>query len=83
MPGPTSGYFFADYVHREIRYLNPATTRTGWSTFEVLDNSPLDIKVAADGTMHYLTRSNSSLNWITYGTTQLATFEGPTDAADS
>ena len=60
-PAPYIGkYFFADHVGGEIRYLDPDAANPSATVFATGLDHPLDIKIASDGNLYYLTRGNSS-----------------------
>jgi glucose/arabinose dehydrogenase len=57
-------YFFADFCSGWIRLLDPATnTATGFATGI---NSPVDLRVAADGSLYYLARGVGTVIRIQY-----------------
>jgi hypothetical protein len=59
-------YFFADYCAGWIRKLDPASGNTV-VTFATGISSPVDLKVAADGSLYYLARGVSAVYRIAYG----------------
>jgi hypothetical protein len=59
-------YFFADYCAGWIRKLDPATGNSV-TTFATGISSPVDLKVADDGSLYYLARGNGAVYRIQYG----------------
>ena len=53
-------YFFADYVNGWIRKLDPANGNAV-TVFATGITSPVDLKVSADGRLHYLTRDGGGV----------------------
>ena len=70
-------YFFADYCAGWIRRLDVTTnTVTGFATGV---SSPVDLKVADDGSLYYLARGSGGVVYrITYGSTMPAITSHPT-----
>jgi len=67
-------YFFGDYCGRWIRTIDPATKTT--STFATAIGNfggLVDLKVAADGSLYYLARNDSSVFRIRYTATPMPT----------
>ncbi|HYY58642.1 MAG TPA: PQQ-dependent sugar dehydrogenase, partial [Pyrinomonadaceae bacterium] len=66
--GYTGKYFFADFCSGWIRRLDPATnTSTGFATGIA---SPVDLQVAADGSLYYLARGAGAVFQIQYTVNQ-------------
>lgn len=61
----TNDYFFADYCAGWIRKLDPAAGTL--TTFATGIDSPVDLKVAEDGSLYYLARSSGSVFRVQYG----------------
>ena len=59
-------YFFGDYCSGFIRVLNPSTAQA--TDFLTGASQPVDIQVAADGSLYYLARGTGSLMKIRYTT---------------
>ena len=60
----TGKYFFADFCSGWIRLMDPATNTA--SDFATGIASPVDLQVASDGTLYYLTRGSSAVFRIQY-----------------
>src|SRR5262245_42146881 len=58
-------YFFADYCAGWIRKLDPASGNTV-STFATGISSPVDVKVADDGSLYYLARMSGGTTGVVY-----------------
>jgi glucose/arabinose dehydrogenase len=58
-------YFFADYCAGWIRKLDPANGNTV-ITFATGISSPVDLKVADDGSLYYLARAGGGTNGVVY-----------------
>jgi glucose/arabinose dehydrogenase len=58
-------YFFADYCAGWIRRLDPANGNTV-STFATGISSPVDLKVADDGSLYYLARTSGGTTGVVY-----------------
>lgn len=58
-------YFFADYCAGWIRRLDPANGNTV-STFATGISSPVDLKVADDGSLYYLARMSGGTTGVVY-----------------
>lgn len=54
------GYFFADYCANEIRWLAPGTPARVVPFGQTCVPGPVDLRVAADGSLWYLARGNSA-----------------------
>jgi glucose/arabinose dehydrogenase len=65
-------YFFADYCAGWIRRLDPANGNA-IATFATGIASPVDLKVADDGSLYYLARVSSGANGVVYRVTYGAT----------
>ena len=61
-------YFFADYCAGWIRKLDPAAGNTV-TTFATGISSPVDLKVADDGSLYYLARGDGAVYRVQYGAT--------------
>jgi glucose/arabinose dehydrogenase len=59
-------YFFGDYCSGFIRVLNPSTAQA--TDFLAGASQPVDIQVAADGSLYYLARGTGSVMKIRYTT---------------
>jgi glucose/arabinose dehydrogenase len=59
-------YFFGDYCSGFIRVLNPSTAQA--TDFLTGASQPVDIQVAADGSLYYLARGTGSVMKIRYTT---------------
>lgn len=67
-------YFFADYCAGWIRYVDPTLTPAypalpTASGFATGINSPVDLKVGADGALYYLSRGSGSVYRVQWGNT--------------
>ena len=58
-------YFFADYCAGWIRKLDPANGNTA-TTFATGIASPVDLKVAADGSLYYVARVSGGTSGVVY-----------------
>lgn len=74
-------YFFADYVNGWIRVLDPANGNqvTGFATGI---NTPVDLKVSADGRLYYLARGSGAVYAIRYTASQAINIVAPGFAND-
>jgi glucose/arabinose dehydrogenase len=57
-------YFFADYCAGWIRRLDPASNAV--TTFATGIGSPVDLKVADDGSLYYLARMSGGTTGVVY-----------------
>jgi glucose/arabinose dehydrogenase len=72
-PEYTGVYFFADLCGGWIRVLQPANNNQV-STFATGLSNPVDLKVAADGSLYYLERGTGSVGRVQFtGTTETVT----------
>jgi glucose/arabinose dehydrogenase len=74
-------YFFADLCSGWIRVLDPSTTPATATGFATGINQPVDLKVADDGTLYYLSRGSSSVFRIQFPGPPVLVTEGITDRA--
>ena len=58
-------YFFADYCAGWIRRLDPTNNNTV-TTFATGIGSPVDLKVADDGSLYYLARMSGGTTGVVY-----------------
>ncbi len=61
----SNDYFFADYCAGWIRRLDPANNNA-IATFATGIDSPVDLKVAEDGSLYYLARVNGGTTGVVY-----------------
>jgi glucose/arabinose dehydrogenase len=79
-PGTYLGkYFFADLCSGWIRVMDPSDNTA--APFATGINQPVDLKVAADGTLYYLARGSSAVFRVQFPSPPVLVTEGSTDRA--
>lgn len=74
-------YFFADLCSGWIRVLDPSANPATATGFATGISNPVDLKVADDGTLYYLSRGSSAVFRVQFPSPPILVTEGITDRA--